>query len=103
MGAEQVQFTEFFGACKEHPLGSRKGQARPQGVPENVMIIRNVGKGTVRNDIWHTDLSCMEVPVAYTILRSVQGTAGLGDTCFSNQYKALEALSPERRRLVDSI
>lgn len=100
---EQVSFTERFGACTEHPLGSRKGQARPEGVPENVMIIQNVGKGTVRNDIWHTDLSCMEAPVAYTILRSVHGTAGFGDTCFSNQYRALESLSPGMRRMVEGI
>merc|ERR1711879_772176 len=101
--AQQVKFTEYFGAVEEHPLGSRKGQARPEGVPDNMMIIQNIGKGTVRNDIWHTDLSCMEEPVAYTVLRSVHGTAGFGDTCFSNQYRALETLSPGMRRVVEGI
>lgn len=101
--AEQLRFTEYFGPCQDHPLGSRKGQPRPEGVPEVVMIIQNIGKGTVRNDIWHSDLSCMEKPVAYTVLRSVCGTPGLGDTCFSNQYKALDTLSAGMRRIVEGI
>jgi len=43
-----------------HPLGSRE-EIHPAGVPREVLVAQNrlVDGDSVRNDIWHTDLSCM--------------------------------------------
>ena len=57
---QQVAFTKRWGAVEPHPLGSRE-EIHPAGVPREVLVAQNrlVDGDSVRNDIWHTDLSCM--------------------------------------------
>lgn len=57
---QQVAFTKRWGAVEPHPLGSRE-EIHPAGVPKEVLVAQNrlVDGDSVRNDIWHTDLSCM--------------------------------------------
>ena len=59
---QQIAFTEGFGECFPHPLGSR-ADSHPAGMPREVMVAQNTlragdakGRSTVRNDIWHSAL-----------------------------------------------
>merc|ERR1712039_313611 len=87
-----------------HPLGSR-ADSHPADIPHEVMVVQNTMSkqrtGTVRNDIWHTDLSCMERPVGLSMLRALEvPPPGWGDTQFANMQKAWETLSPSLRQTV---
>lgn len=103
---EQIRFTERWGAVEPHPYGSRK-ESHPDGIPENIMVVRNTQKkgdaNTVRNDVWHSDLSCMEEPVAISVLHAVETTTGWGDTMFASGYKGYESLSPALRTIADGL
>lgn len=89
-------------AVEPHPLGSRRKQ-HPVGIPREVMVVKNTLKSlnsTARNDVWHTDLSCMARPVGASVLYAVQVTPGYGDTMFASGYHALESLSVGMQRMV---
>ncbi|EGB10818.1 hypothetical protein AURANDRAFT_5093, partial [Aureococcus anophagefferens] len=104
---QQVAFTKRWGAVEPHPLGSRE-EIHPAGVPEEVLVAQNrlVDGDSVRNDIWHTDLSCMRGrgPVAYTALLGVEvPREGWGDTLFANTRQAYRGLSEGYKALVDDL
>merc|ERR1712232_622317 len=73
-------------------------------VAQNTMKVENnTGKksGTVRNDIWHSDLSCMERPVSLSVLHAVAvPPPGWGDTMFANMQSAWQTLSSGLRQEV---
>ena len=102
---EQVAFTRRWGAVEPHPLGSRE-DIHPEGIPKEVLVAQNRLKegDSVRNDIWHTDLSCMPKPVAYTALLGVDvPREGWGDTLFANTRRAYRGLSPGMKGVVDGL
>lgn len=101
---DQIRFTELWGAVEPHPLGSR-ADSHPADIPREVMVAQNTmtkaSARTVRNDIWHTDLSCMERPVGLSMLRALEvPPPGWGDTMFANMQKAWETLTPSLRETV---
>lgn len=102
---EQIAFTRQWGAVEPHPLGSRD-EIHPAWIPKEVLVAQNRLRDgdSVRNDIWHTDLSCMSEPVAYTALLGVEvPREGWGDTLFANTRKAYEGLSSGMKGLVDDL
>lgn len=108
---QQIAFTSRWGAVEPHPLGSR-ADSHPAGMPRQVMVAMNTMKvlpsgdktGTVRNDIWHTDLSCMEHPVGLSVLHAVEvPPPGWGDTMFSNQQRAYDTLPEDQKSIVDTL
>jgi taurine dioxygenase len=52
---------------------------------------------------FHTDTSFVARPPAYTLLHAVDIPATGGDTMFSNQYLAYDALSPVLQRFLDGL
>jgi len=100
----QIAFTEHWGAVEPHPLGSRV-ELHPKGMPKEVMVSKNTRDHTaVRNDIWHTDLSCMSEPVGYSVLHALEvPPPGWGDTMFANTRMAWENLSPAWRTMVEPL
>ncbi len=50
---------------------------------------------------WHTDLSFQDFPPVATLLQAIELPAHGGDTLWSNQYLAYEALPPHLRERVD--
>ncbi len=52
---------------------------------------------------WHTDHSHFPVPPRATILQAIKIPEQGGDTCFSNQRSAYEALDEETRSRIDSL
>jgi alpha-ketoglutarate-dependent taurine dioxygenase len=52
---------------------------------------------------WHTDVTFLDQPVSFTLLRGVVIPAVGGDTVWANTVNAYESLSPELRDLADRI
>jgi alpha-ketoglutarate-dependent taurine dioxygenase len=52
---------------------------------------------------WHTDSTFLEAPPAAVVLRGVQIPAVGGDTLFSSQYRAYEALSPKMKEVLGGL
>jgi taurine dioxygenase len=52
---------------------------------------------------WHSDLSYLPEPPAYTLLHAWQVPSHGGDTLWSNQYLAYESLSPGLRSTLDGL
>lgn len=92
--AEQVAFTERIGPAKPHPLGTRR---HADGFPQVLVLENRPGRRGARNDFWHSDISFGLEPPKVSILHARKVTEGVGDTLFSNQYAAYEALSPDEK------
>ena len=82
-----LKVSKFWGRPLKHPVFS--------GIDGNPEIIRiqNYGKKYHTNAHWHSDVTFEEYPPDITLLYAVQVPDQGGNTLFSNQYLAYEALS----------
>lgn len=97
----QLKIAKQWGSVGPHPLGSRVKDARDDGVPDGVVVLKNT-KGRAaeaRNDMWHSDVSCVAQPTAVNLLYAAdyEPLMGFGDTLFANMERAYEELSLERQ------
>jgi len=102
---QQVAFTEMWGSVEPHPLGSRAG-THPDGVPKEVMVVQNDptrGVRAVQNDVWHSDLSCMERPPSASFLYALKVPHRFGDTQFANAQLAWNQLSSGMQQMLSSL
>jgi len=89
--ARQIAFTSRFGAVQPHPLKTRR---TPEGFPEVMILENRPGIPGARNDVWHLDVTCTEIPPAIGVLHALEIPGnGQGDTQFSNLHSAYGALS----------
>ena len=65
--------------------------------PYVIRVIKEPGDELNFANAWHTDLSYLPSPPAYTLLHARQVPSHGGDTVWSNQYMAFETLSPGLR------
>ena len=73
-----------------------EGETPVKGFPD-LNVISNVGRSTPPRSVFHVDTSYVRRPPAYTALRAVQIPAHGGETLFTNQYRAFEALPHDIR------
>lgn len=66
--------------------------------PYVIRVIKEPGDQLNFANAWHTDLSYLAAPPAYTLLHAREVPAYGGDTVWSNQYMAFETLSAGLRR-----
>lgn len=100
---QQVAFAHNFGELVEHPMTAKLPAPRTGPRAEARAVIAT--DSTVDANQWHSDISFMEVPPAFSLLFGRQVVAREDvddDTCFSNQYTVYEALSPGLRQFLDS-
>ncbi len=96
--ADLIAFSRRFGTLQTHVLN----QFLLAGHPE-IYVISNVVEdgrpiGNVREGFaWHTDLTYMAAPTAYTILYGLEVPEVGGDTLFASMYAAYDALAPATR------
>ena len=96
--AQQVALGRRFGPLNIHPYVA--GMADQ---PEVMEVIKepqdkiNFGGG------WHSDMSFLERPAIGSILYAVETPGSGGDTLFSSQAAAFEALTPGLRRTLGSL
>jgi alpha-ketoglutarate-dependent taurine dioxygenase len=68
------------------------------GRPYVIRVIKEPGDQLNFANAWHTDLSYMPEPPAYTLLHAWEVPDHGGDTVWSNQYMAFETLSAGLRK-----
>lgn len=106
---QHVDFSRRFGDLEIHVLDQYLHPKQPE-----ILIVSNLKDGERPVGIsdagvyWHTDLSYMAVPSRGSLLYAIEvpkddDGAPLGDTLFASTAAAYEALSDERRNLVDTL
>lgn len=91
---QHVNLGRQFGPLHSHPKFPGV-----DGHPE-VLPIQNFGKDKSITEVWHSDVSCDELPPSISILRAIELPPYGGDTMWANQYAALEKLSPAMRAML---
>jgi taurine dioxygenase len=96
--AQQKALTEVFG-----PLAS---STYFEGMPEDPFVIRVIKEADERGGVfggdWHSDLSFLAEPPAGSVLNAVEVPPFGGDTLWSSQVAAYEALPGDLRSLLDA-
>jgi len=96
--ADVMAFTRLFGTPDPHLLE----QFTLPGY-RDILVLSNIvrdGKpiGSTQEGFgWHTDLSYMQLPAAYTVLYGLEVPPEGGDTRFASLYKAYDSLEPGER------
>ena len=102
--ADLVAFSRRFGELEYHVLDQYWLPEQPE-----VYVISNIvenGKplGNPREGFgWHTDLSYMKLPTAYTFLYGIEVPEAGADTEFCTVYPATDALEPDLRAQLDAM
>ena len=95
MPDQDIDDTTFVGFLKCFgELMSTEGEPALPGFP-SLNLVSNVGRTTPPRSVFHTDTSYVRRPPAYTALRAVRIPTEGGQTLFTDQYRAYEAL-PEQ-------
>ena len=94
-GAQEA-FSRLLGDLVPHP--TERVRAGTQG-----MLELDAAMGNARADQWHTDVTFLDAPPRYSVLRAVRIPPYGGDTCWANTVAAYEALSPELKHLAESL
>ena len=88
-------FGSRFGELEVHPF-----LPKLDGHPEIVVLDSDQG---AKADVWHTDVTFSPSPPIASILQIVRCPPSGGDTMWSNQYLAYEAVSEPLRDLLDGL
>jgi taurine dioxygenase len=88
-------FGRRFGELEVHPF-----LPKLDGHDEIVVLDSDQG---AKADVWHTDVTFSPSPPIASILQIVRCPPSGGDTMWSNQYLAYEALSAPLRELLDGL
>jgi taurine dioxygenase len=86
------QFTDELGGRDHTPF-----VAPVDGRPFVIKVIKEPGDELNFANAWHTDLSYLDAPPAYTVLHAWDVPAFGGDTMWANQYLAFETLPADLR------
>lgn len=88
--AEFLSFTSHFGKPVEYPFVSGI-----EGYPEVIEVLKKETEtGANFGGVWHSDTTYLPEPPVGSILLAQEVPSVGGDTLWSNQYAAYEALSP---------
>jgi taurine dioxygenase len=97
---QQKAFARHFGPLAQTPF------IKPlEGHPEMMRIVREPDETKKQNfgGRWHTDMTFSPEPVMGTCLYARESPAVGGDTIWSNQMLAFEALSPALQRTLEGL
>lgn len=93
----QARFAARFGSLHVHPIYP----VLPE-LPE-ILLLDNHAAFLPDNDNWHTDVTFSETPPLAGILAAKRIPAAGGDTLWSSNFAAYEALSEPLRRFLDGL
>jgi taurine dioxygenase len=93
---DQMTFARRWGPLVRHPYAGL--EAYP-----DIIELRNAGKARDINQHWHSDMTYNTAPPKLTMLYAHTAPEFGGDTAFSNQELAYNALSDGLKRTVDGL
>lgn len=93
-----IEFGKRFGELHAHPAAPTM-----DGYPEIFEIHTTRDSKIANGELWHSDVSCDEVPPLGTMLQLHILPACGGDTMFINMYSAYESLSQPMRSMLDNL
>jgi taurine dioxygenase len=96
--SQQTAFGRRFGPLNIHPYVSGM-----EDHPEVMEIIKEPSDKTNFGGGWHSDMSFLETPAIGSILHAIELPDWGGDTLFSSQAAAYEALTPALRATLDTL
>ncbi|MBB5707427.1 TauD/TfdA dioxygenase family protein [Sphingopyxis panaciterrulae] len=85
--AQYVRLGEAFGELEVNDT-----LAHPAGYPQVGSLVKEAGHVTSIGDMWHTDHTYLEKPLAFTMLRALEIPPHGGDTLFLSAKAAFAAL-----------
>ena len=91
-----LAFGRLFGELDVHP--SRRGPDVDD--PEIFVVHADEGSRLNNGGLWHTDLSCNEIPPLGSMLRLVESPSNGGDTLFADMHAAYDTLSDPLREML---
>jgi taurine dioxygenase len=94
--AAHAAFARRFGELEVHPLTEKLDDAHPE-----VTLLHSERGG--RADVWHSDVAFSPTPPIAAVLRFLRGPSAGGDTMWSNQYAAFDAMSPPMQELLSGL
>ena len=94
----QKAFGARFGELDVHP-----NDPGLPGHPEVMVIHADEKSKRVAGEMWHSDVSCAEVPPMGSILRMFVVPESGGDTLFASMYAAHDALSPRMKSFLEGL
>lgn len=97
---EQVELTRRFGEVLRVPY------IQPlAGHPDVVAVLKEADEQNISTfgGTWHSDFSFLDEPPSLTLLYALELPEVGGDTLWSSQYAAYDALSPGMQRLLDPL
>lgn len=94
--AAHAAFARRFGELEIHPFAEKLDDAHPE-----VTLLHSERGG--RADVWHSDVTFSETPPIAAVLRYLHGPSAGGDTMWSNQYAAFEAMSAPMQELLTGL
>lgn len=92
----QEAFSSLLGSLVPHP--TERIRAGTLGILE-----LDAASGNARADQWHTDVTFVDAPPRYSVLRAIRIPAYGGDTCWANTVAGYQDLSPELKALAESL
>ncbi|MCU0273246.1 MAG: TauD/TfdA family dioxygenase [Acidimicrobiales bacterium] len=102
---EHVALGSVFGALAATTTGDEDGRRSTQDIrgPRGEILVLDGSKEGGRANAWHTDVTFAAHPPIGSLLSMQVCPSKGGDTLWSNQYAAYEALSPAVRTFVDGL
>jgi taurine dioxygenase len=97
---QQVALTAMFGTVLRVPYVQHLAEH-----PDVIAVLKEPDERKISTfgGTWHSDFSFLDEPPSLTLLQSVELPAVGGDTLWSSQYAAYDALSPAMQRLLDPL
>ncbi|MGH1487798.1 MAG: TauD/TfdA dioxygenase family protein [Acidimicrobiales bacterium] len=97
---QHKDFARRFGSLHIHP-----SQRRPGATGDPEIFVVEADEKTVLNNggLWHTDVSCDEIPPLGSMLLLTDAPADGGDTLFTNMHVAFETLSEPIRHMLEGL
>jgi taurine dioxygenase len=97
---EQVALTRRFGEVLRVPYIQHLDEH-----PDVIAVLKEADERKISTfgGTWHSDFSFLDEPPSLTLLHAIELPAVGGDTLWSSQYAAYEALSPGMQALLDGL
>jgi taurine dioxygenase len=90
---DHIALGQRFGEIEIHPFIPKLDEAHPE------IVLLESDHGAIA-DVWHTDVTFSDSPPKFSVLNMLKAPAVGGDTMWSNQHLAFEALSAPMQDLL---